>query len=86
VVFLRRGDSTRTANYLHLDEGSEFEKALTCMRCCARARPIAQDLAASGLPQWGSWSLLAACVRRKPTADVAALAAALQPSSVRVAC
>jgi hypothetical protein len=81
VVFLQRGDYARTTNYLHLDEGSEFEKALVLHVLVRQGRDAEARRAADAVPRWGSWSLLAACVQRKPAADVAELAVALQPSS-----
>lgn len=81
VVFLQRGDYVRAANYLHLDEGSDFEKVWT-LHGLVRQGDIgrAKRLAASGLPQWGSWSMLAACLQQRPAAEVAAMASALEPS------
>ncbi len=62
VVFIQRGDEARTTNYLHLDDGSAFSRALALHADVrngrvAQARAVAQDQ----LPEWGTWRLLAAC-------------------------
>ncbi|MGC4083204.1 MAG: protein kinase [Vicinamibacterales bacterium] len=62
VVFLLRGDATRAANYLHLDEGSDFERALTVRMRIARGEiDEARRVGSVGLPQWGGYRLLLAC-------------------------
>jgi DNA-binding winged helix-turn-helix (wHTH) protein/serine/threonine protein kinase/tetratricopeptide (TPR) repeat protein len=81
VVFLLRGDYARTINYLHLDEGSEFERALTMHMLVAQGRnEEAVQLAASRPPAWGSYQLLLACAAKRPRTEIDAAAAAIRPS------
>ncbi len=81
VVFLLRGDYARTLNYLHLDQGSAFEQALSLHMLVRRGQMAeAARVSARGIPQRGSWNLLAACAQRKPAPEIAAFAAALPPS------
>jgi hypothetical protein len=81
VVFMLRGDYARTVNYLHLDEGSDFERALTIHMLVAKGREEeAVRLGASRPPQWGSYRLLLACAAKRPSSEIAALAAAVRPS------
>ena len=81
VVFLLRGDYARTVNYLHLDEGSEFERALTVHMLVAQGKvDEAVTLGSSRPPTWGGFQLLLACAARRPAAEVAALASRVQAS------
>jgi serine/threonine protein kinase/DNA-binding winged helix-turn-helix (wHTH) protein len=81
VVFLLRGDYARTVNYLHLDEDSDFERALTMHMLVAQGREDeAVRLGSARMPQWGSYRLLLACAAKQPSAEIASLAAAVQPS------
>lgn len=81
VVFLLRGDYARTVNYLHLDEGSEFERALTLHMLVAQGKEgEAVRLGSSRVPQWGTYRMLLACAAKRPAADIAPLAAEVMPS------
>lgn len=81
VVFLLTGDYARTVNYLHLDEGSDFERALTVHMLVAQGNvQEAIQLGSAGLPQWGSYRMLLACAGRRPPHEVDALAARVRPS------
>jgi len=81
VVFLLRRDYTRTANYLHLDEGSEFERALTMHMLVAQGKDAdAVRLAASQQLQWSTFPLLLACAAKRPAPEIEKLVAAVKPS------
>ena len=82
VVFLLLGDYTRASNYLHLDEGSEWQKALT-IHMLLRQNKIADALALGepNVPQWTTYPLLRACASGLPAAEVANLAANVTPST-----
>ena len=67
VVFVLRGDYARTVNYLHLDEGSDFERALTIHMLVAQGREAdAVRLASARMPKWGSYPMLLACASKRP--------------------
>jgi len=81
VVFLLLGDYARTVNYLHLDEGSEFERALTLHMLVAQGEADeAVRLAAARTPVWESYAMLIACAAGRPADEIATRARALQPS------
>lgn len=81
VVFLLRRDYTRTMNYLHLDEGSEFERALTMHMLVAQGKEAdALRLAAGRQPKWSTFPLLLACAAKRPASEIEKLVAAVQPS------
>ena len=64
-----------------LDEGSEFERALTMHMLIAQGKiEEAVALGSPRPPKWGSFQLLLACAARRPEAEVAALASGVQPS------
>lgn len=78
VVFLLRGDSVRALNYLHLDEGSDFERALTLHLLVAKGQlAAAARMDPSLIPQWGGFRLLHACVSQQPRAVTDGLKAAV---------
>ncbi len=81
MVFLLRGDYPRTMNYLRLDQGSDFAKALTIDMLARQGK--AQDalqLGSPNIPGWKSYDMLLACIARKPSSEVAALAGAVNAS------
>ena len=81
VVFLLRSDYPRTVNYLHLDEGSDFERALTVHMLVAQGREEeAVRLGAERMPQWGSYQMLLGCAANRPSSEIDALAAQVKPS------
>jgi DNA-binding winged helix-turn-helix (wHTH) protein/TolB-like protein len=81
VVFLLRGDYARTMNYLHLDEGSDFERALTMQMLVAQGKEgDAVRLGSSRQPQWSTFPLLLACAAKRPASDIALMVANVQPS------
>ncbi len=75
MVFLLRGDYPRTMNYLRLDQGSDFSKALT-IDMLARQGKTAEmlQLGSPNIPAWRSYDVLLACFARKPSSEVATLA------------
>jgi DNA-binding winged helix-turn-helix (wHTH) protein/TolB-like protein len=81
VVFLLRRDYTRTMNYLHLDEGSEFERALTMHMLVAQGKEAdAVRLGSSPQPQWSTFPLLLACAAKRSASEIGKLVAGVQPS------
>ncbi len=80
VAFMLRGDYRRAMDYLHLDFGSEFSKALT-MDVLLRQGKEKEALAARPptVPQWAGYSMLLAFIEPKPAKEVEELARAVQP-------
>jgi len=81
VTFMFLGNYRRALEYLHLDPGSEFEKAIS-MDVLIRQRKEAEALA--GLPrtppQWAGYEMLMAFLEHRPAREIAALALAVKPS------
>jgi hypothetical protein len=81
MVFLLRGDYPRTMNYLRVDQGSDFAKALTIdMRARQGRAQEALQLGSPNIPEWKSYDLLLACLAGKPPSEVAKLAGAVGAS------
>jgi serine/threonine protein kinase len=81
IVFMLRGDYPRTQNYLRLDEGSDFIKALTLDMLARQGKTQeAQKLGSPNVPGWKSSDLLLACLARNPSTDVAAVATSVTAS------
>lgn len=80
VVFLLRQDYVRTAMYLRLDEGSDFERALALHARIAQGNTTVSDLPEADIPEWGGFRLLHACAARQPAQRIAVLVAGVQPS------
>ncbi len=81
VVFLLRGDYPRTMNYLRIDQGADFVKALTIDMLARQGRTQeALQLGSPNIPEWKSYVLLLACLARKPSSEVAALADSVRAS------
>ena len=81
IVFLLRGDYSRAMNFLDLDHGSDWAKALSIhilVRSGKNDEAIA--LGTPNMPQWNSFDMLLACIRQRPASEVQALAAAVKPS------
>jgi DNA-binding winged helix-turn-helix (wHTH) protein/TolB-like protein len=82
VVFLLRDDYARAMNYLHLDQGSAFEQALSLHSLVRQGREAeARQLTVTALPDWGSWKLLLACVQQRPAPEIASMAGELTPAA-----
>jgi DNA-binding winged helix-turn-helix (wHTH) protein/serine/threonine protein kinase len=81
MVFLLRGDYPRTMNYLRLDQGSDFAKALTIDMLVRQGKiEEALQIGSPNIPAWKTYDLLLACYGRKPESDIAALAGSVRPS------
>ncbi len=81
MVFLQRGDYLRAMNYLQTDRGTDFVRALT-MDILARQGKTqeALQLGSPNIPAWKSYDMLLACLARKPSSEVAALAESVRAS------
>jgi hypothetical protein len=81
MVFLLREDYPRALNYLNLDRGSDFAKALSIEMLVRQGKE--QEALALGSPQgseWAAYDLLFAFMQHKPAPDVNALAARVRAS------
>ena len=81
IVFLLRADYPRASNYLNLDRGSAFAKAMSIDMLVREGKH--QEAVAIGspqMPQWPSYDLLLGCIQRRPAAEIDALAATVRPS------
>ena len=74
VVFLLRGASARARNYIALDHGSNWAKALSIHLLVRDGKEAdALALGSPAIPQWNSYELLFACLQRRPWPDIVAL-------------
>jgi tetratricopeptide (TPR) repeat protein len=81
MVFLLRNDYPRTMNYLQLDRGSDFVKALTIDMLARQNRPQeAVQVDAPDIPGWKSYGLLRACLGGATRSEIAALARSVTAS------
>lgn len=81
VVFLLRDDLPRTRNYLRLEEGSEFEKAILLHAHLRKGeRREALQLGAVLSPRWASYRMLHGCAEGRPRSETARIATTIQPS------
>jgi DNA-binding winged helix-turn-helix (wHTH) protein/serine/threonine protein kinase len=81
IVSFLLDDYPRAMNYLHLDRGSDWAKALTVHMLVRQGKEQeALQIGPPRIPQWGSYDLLLACVERRFPAEIAAQAATLRPS------
>jgi hypothetical protein len=80
-VFLLLADYPRTMNYLRLDQGADYAKALT-IDMLVRQDRTAEALAVGSpnIPEWKSYDLLLACLSGRPAPEIDALAARVHPS------
>ena len=63
MVFVLRGDYPRAMNYLQLDQGSDFAKALTIDMLARQGRTQeALQVGAPNIPGWKSYDVLRACL------------------------
>jgi hypothetical protein len=80
-VFLFRGDYPRAMNYLQLDLGSDFAKALSVHMLVRQGREReALRIGSPHIPQWRSYDLLLACAGRRPLPEIVAVARTVKPS------
>ncbi|MGI9167835.1 MAG: hypothetical protein ACR2G5_15895 [Pyrinomonadaceae bacterium] len=81
IVFLLRGDYPRTLNYLNVDSGSEFSKALSIDLLVRQGKEKeALQLGFQHIPQWASYDILWACIQQKSLPEIRALGEAAQVS------
>ena len=67
-------------NYLQLDLGSGFAKALTIDMLVRQGKEQeALRVGSPNLPQWASYDMLLACVERRPASKIRELAKNVQP-------
>jgi TolB-like protein/Flp pilus assembly protein TadD len=82
IVPALHGDYRRTAEYLRVDEGSDFSKAILLLALLRGGNEReALWLGAPHIPRWPSYDMLIACAQHQPAADIAAMAARVGPSS-----
>ena len=80
MVFLLRGDYPRTMTYLRIAEGSDFANALTLDMLARQGRTQeAIQRGSPNVPGWKSYDMLLACLARKPSSEIAALAKSVRP-------
>jgi serine/threonine protein kinase/tetratricopeptide (TPR) repeat protein len=80
-VFLLRGDYDRAMNYVDLDHGSDFAKAMSIHMLARQGKEAeALKLGTPHIPHWNSYGMLIACMQGRPRSEVAPLAAAVKPS------
>jgi serine/threonine protein kinase/DNA-binding winged helix-turn-helix (wHTH) protein len=81
LVFLLRGDYPRMLNYLNLDRGSDFNKAISIDMLVRQGKEQeALQLGAPHIPQWASYDVLLAYIQHKPLAEIRGLTEAVQAS------
>lgn len=79
IVFALRGDYRRAIDYLSLDPTSDFHKAilLTTLLREGHTREASQ-IGSPNIPQWKTYDMLWAFVRRKSVSESAVMAASMQ--------
>jgi serine/threonine protein kinase len=82
VAFLLHGDYQRARDFLHLDLGSQWEKALS-MDVLLREGKEKEALEArpATAPDWAGFPVLFAYLEHHPASEIAALARAMRPVS-----
>jgi tetratricopeptide (TPR) repeat protein len=80
VVFILRGNYQRAMNYVDLDYGSDWAKAMSIHMLVRDGKTQeALKLGSPHIPQWNSYDMLLACVQQSPPSEIVALAAAVKP-------
>jgi hypothetical protein len=75
-VFLQRGDYPRAMNYVRLDQGTDYAKALSIDMLVRQGKTQeALQIGSPNIPEWKSYDLVLACLAGKPSSEIAALAA-----------
>jgi len=79
-----RGDYPRAFDYLKLDPASDVARAVS-IDVLLRQGKAAEALAVlqKQVPLWGGYATLAACLDRRPSADIAALAQGVKRRRIR---
>lgn len=81
VVFILRGDYPGALNYLNLDRGSDWAKAMSIHMLVRQGKEQeALQLGSPHIAQWPSYDMLLAYMQHKPATEIRALAQAVQPS------
>ena len=82
IAFLLHGDYQRARDFLHLDLGSELEKALS-MDVLLREGKETEALQAgpATAPDWAGFPVLYAYLEHHPASEIAAMARAMKPVS-----
>jgi len=80
-VFVMRGEYERAIDFVRLDQGSEWSNTHFVDALVRAGREKEALLAARPMhiAQWQSYDMLLACVQHKPSTEIAAMAAAVQP-------
>jgi hypothetical protein len=67
-------------NYLRVDQGSDFARALTIDMLARQGKPReALSIGSPNLPEWKSYDLLLACLAQEPPSEIAVLAGSVRP-------
>jgi tetratricopeptide (TPR) repeat protein len=81
IVFIQRGDYPRALNFINLDAGSGFAKALSIHMLVRQGKvQEAVRVGSPNIPEWVSYDLLLAYIERKPPAEIRALAERVKAS------
>jgi serine/threonine protein kinase len=81
VAFILHGDYGRALDYLRLDLGSEWGKALTLDVLLREGKlKEAWDARPAKVPQWGAYGVLLAYLEHRPASEVAALGSKVMPN------
>jgi hypothetical protein len=81
VAFMLHGDYAHSEDYLRLDLGSEWEKALSVDLLLREGREKeAWDAKPDTVPQWGAYPVLLAYLGRRPASEIAALGRTVTPN------
>lgn len=80
MPFIQLGEYPRALNYIHLDLGSGYAKAMTLDMLVRQGREAeALQVGSPDLPQWASYDMLLACAQRKPSRELHELASGVRP-------
>jgi len=80
IAFLLRGDYQRARDFLHLDLGSQLEKALSIDVLLREGKETeALEAGPATAPDWAGFPVLYAYLERHPASEIAALARAMKP-------
>jgi TolB-like protein len=81
MVFLLKGDYPRAMNYLQLDQGSDFVRAMRIDMLTRQGRTDeALQVGAPDIPAWKSYEVLRACLAGQTPSEITALIESVRPS------
>ncbi len=81
VVFILRGDYARARDYIQLEYGTGWARALTLHALVSEGKTEeALRIARPDVPQWNSYDVLRACLAHRPRTEIEALASAVRAS------